>query len=183
MIDKKSYVYLRFITLTLLVIGGLSWGVLGATGTNPISRISRALNIPYLSRVVYSMVGIAALLFIIKFYNRDTFLPFLGKTIMPPSLINLGYPLDFDYQATLTAPKGAKYVVYWASQGPAGQGVKDAYGKYENSGAMQVKGQKTVIKFKSPASYKVRGKTLKEHVHYRWVGDDGMMSRVHTLHI
>lgn len=185
MLDKKSYVYLRFIVLTLLVIGGLAWGTIGVTGSNPIARVTRILKIPYLSRVIYTMVGIAALIFIMKFYNRDTFLPFLGKTVFPPTLLNLGHPIDYNRQATLKAPSEARFVVFWAAEGSNNDtDVKEAYGKFLNSGAVQVEDGEAVIRFRDPVSYTVHGKKkLKKHVHYRWLDESGMMSKVHTLEV
>lgn len=181
MYDKKLYVYLRFITINLLIIGGLTWGVIGVTNINPITRLTKAVNLPYLSRVIYSLIGLAALIFAFKFYNRDTFLPFLGKTIFPVTRLNLGYPLNYDHQAVLNAPEDAKYILYWAAQ--AKENIKDPYGQFSNSGAVGVKNGKVTIRFQQPNAYTIGNKKIEAHVHYRWLNEDGLMSRIHKLKI
>ena len=191
-LDQKRFeIYLKFMSATLLMISGLVWGIFGIFEYNIVSRFARFVNIPGLSRLLYVMFGLAALVFAYRFYRRDTFLPFLGKAVFPTKLIQPGYPLDYDRSVQIAAPKDAKYIVYWASRSQEeiepGMTAKDAYGNYSNSGAIEVRpGENMVeIKFKTPVQYKVReiGGVLKPHVHYRWVKRNGMLGKVHTLEL
>ena len=51
-------IILKFILTTLLVIGGLAWGILGMTGFNPVSRFSSLLGLPILTRIIYTIIGL-----------------------------------------------------------------------------------------------------------------------------
>ncbi len=186
--NKKLNIYLRFITMSFLLFAGLVWGIFGITEYNIVSRFSRSIGFPKLSRVIYVMMGLSAVIFFFNFYKKDTFLPLLSKTIFPTKLIQPGFPLDYNRQVTLDAPKKALYVIYWASQGKEEiiDGLKwnKAYGDFSNSGAIRVQDNQVEIKFKDPAKYKVNsGKLLPPHVHYRWVKPNGILSKIHTLYL
>lgn len=191
--NKESHILIRFLLTTFLLIGGLAWGILGLTGLNVISRLAREVNLPILSRIIYTMFGLSALFYLLKYYNRDNFLPFLGRTVLPVSLLNHSSPLDYNSEATLNAPeattKGGQvtHVVYWAAKGkgevPEGLSVEEAYGDYSNAGMVEVEDGKALIRFKNPVGYRVGGREMKPHVHYRWVSKGGMLSKVHTLEV
>jgi len=186
--SKKSPIKIKFFVTTLLILSGISWGILGASGYNVISRASRLTGIPYLSRIIYLLFGIAALLYLKEYFNRTTFLPFLGQSILPPNLLSIGHPIRFDREITLTAPEDAKYILFWASQAKnridengVASSPESAYGDLSNSGAVAVENGKGVIKIMEPESYQVRGKVLKPHVHYRWLDQTGILSEVEKL--
>jgi len=50
---------LNLVTLTLLIIGGINWGLVGATGFDLVAAIFGEMS--PLSRIVYSLVGLSAL--------------------------------------------------------------------------------------------------------------------------
>ena len=50
---------LNLLALTLLVVGGINWGLVGTTGFDLVRAIFGDMT--FLSRVVYSLVGAAAL--------------------------------------------------------------------------------------------------------------------------
>lgn len=187
---KSPDVALKFITTCLLIIGGLAWGVLGMTGINPVSRLSTLLGLPILTRIIYTVVGLAAVLYLWKFLNRDQFLPFLGPSMLPSTLLNVGQKVgSYNRELELTAPAGvnAKYVAFWAASPKAttqaGLPVMDAYGDWTNAGVVPVdESGKAVIRFQDPVDYKVGVKHKKSHVHYRWVGEK-MMGAVKTVDV
>jgi uncharacterized membrane protein YuzA (DUF378 family) len=60
---------LHFITISLLIFSALVWGILGLTEYNIISRFARYINIPQLSRIIYLVLGIAAIIYLINYYD------------------------------------------------------------------------------------------------------------------
>jgi len=186
----KHHLMFKFILTTILVIGGLAWGILGMSGFNPISRFSNLLGLPILTRIIYTIVGLAAILYLLKFYNKDNFLPFLGQSLFPSSLLNVGQSAgNFDRELTLTAPTGsdAELLAFWAADSPSDQktpSAEEAYGDFQNSGVVPVINGKATIRFKEPGEYHVLDgkKHLESHVHYRWVGKS-LMSKVNTVNV
>lgn len=176
--------FLNFISINLLVLGGTIWGLLGLTEYNWLSRTARYLNIPQASRIIYLMIGIATLIFLLKFYTRTILKPSLSESIIPPNLINLGFPLDYDQTISIPAPKSASYIIYWTTLGHEeigglGLNQKKAYGSYSNSGAIEVQQDVAKIKFATPTSYSKAG----PHVHYRWLTKSGKLSPLYTIKV
>lgn len=204
---EKHLIYLRIITTTLLVFGGITWGIIGSLGFNPISRSLKLANLGFLSQSIYIMVGISAILYLYFFYNTNTFIPFLSEAVFPVSLISQTQPQNYNHEITLNAPKDAIMIVFWAADSGNKNSMgyepssplaaqnnehrppdmyktpKEAYNKYENSGSVKVKDGKVVIHLKKPLPYHVYGKTFPSHVHYRWVKSNGILGDVNTLYI
>lgn len=207
MLDNKKLIYLRIITTTLLIIGGIAWGILGSLGFNPISRGLKAVNAGFLSRTIYSMVGLSAVIYLYFFYNSRTFLPFLSEAAFPSTLISQIQPKNYNQEVTLNAPHNAKMIVFWAAEpvkksdlkyepiSPLAskdidhrppdmyQSPQEAYDDFENAGSAQVENGTVTIHLQKPSSYKVRNKTNPPHVHYRWVLNNAMLSEVNTLYL
>ena len=80
--DGYFFKLLHKIAIVLLVIGALNWGLVGAFRINLVDRLlGKGTG---LSRAVYVLVGIAALGVA---FNRDTYLPFLGESVFPCSVL------------------------------------------------------------------------------------------------
>ena len=56
---------LTLLALTLLVVGGINWGLVGTTGFDLVRAIFGDMT--FLSRTVYSLVGLAAVYKLITF--------------------------------------------------------------------------------------------------------------------
>jgi hypothetical protein len=119
--------------------------------------------------------------------QRDTYLPFLGETVLPPTLLKAdAVPENANTQAVIDihwAKDGTK-VLYWAAS-PAKEVVstpQQAYGSFSNAGIATLKDGKAILKFECPSKYNVGAfeKTLNKHVHYRIVKENGMLGRVKT---
>lgn len=120
--------------------------------------------------------------------NRDTYLPFLGYAVLPKSVLkdelepsdaNIDYVLPID-------EKDASSVIYWASK-PSKE-IKEnpfvAYGDYSNAGIVKVQNGLAKIKFNCPSQYKVgAGYLLKQHIHYRILFDNGLLSPIQTKYV
>lgn len=156
----------------LVIIGGLSHLAFGLGYKHAIK-----------AKFISLIIGICA---VSLAFNRDFYLPFLGQTVLPivkeVSHIQLG-TTESKVQLSKLPPNSK--VIYWAAM-PGKDTLTDpfaAYGDYSNSGVVVAdeKGE-AELKLNCPMQYKVRGKTLHKHVHYR-VEDPkmkGMFSRIYT---
>jgi uncharacterized membrane protein YuzA (DUF378 family) len=78
------------ILIIIVLVGGVNWGTT-AMGFNIVEKINLALSRIFhkrlwLDRVIYVLVAAAA---IILAFDRTLWLPFLGETVLPSSLIPL----------------------------------------------------------------------------------------------
>lgn len=179
------YIWLEFISLGLIVIGALNWGLVGITGFNIVSWIANH-TFSVIERIIYITIGIAA---IVHLFARDYYLPFLGKCVYPCGSLTPKAPIDADVAIKVVVEPNVN-VIYWAAE-PDAKVIDNpwlAYSEYENTGVARSddKGE-TILKIRKPASYKVPGmlfdKTLKPHIHYRTCTMAGMLSRVETVYI
>lgn len=168
----------------MLVFSGLNWGLLAIFRTDAISALLGKGSIS--SRIIFIIVAICALYVGL---SRDTYLPFLGPTVIPSSLLVEKVPEHADLKVRILAPRGKK-VLYWAAtpENKDLQGVLDwrkAYGHFENAGvAIAGDDGSALLQVQRPQSYWVPpGRKLEPHVHYRICSDDGMMGPVLSLFI
>ena len=149
------------------------------------------MNVNFLERLVglristglYLLVGLSALYVM---FDRDTYLPFLGPTLVPCSTLQNREPPGATKDVQIVITPNTK-VVYWAAE-PSADGLKnvnswmDAYQKYDNAGVATSNANGVAhLKVRDPQSYKVpfMGK-LESHIHYRVCGEAGFMGRVET---
>jgi uncharacterized membrane protein YuzA (DUF378 family) len=164
---ENQKVVLQFLLTSILIIGGLSWGILGMSGYNPISQISNALELPILTRIIYTLIGLATILYIYKYFGQlSVFLPNYDETYLPACLLNLGQqgPLNFDVSTNIKAPNKARYLAYWSVEGLEEE---------QNCGVSEVRDGEATIKLKS-----VGGGEM--HVYYRWVGKS-KIGKIHSM--
>lgn len=122
--------------------------------------------------------------------NRNTYLPFLGPTVLPVSLLKesssyggskkeLRVPVDID------APENT-VVIYWASMPNESiiQSPYEAYSKFENAGVTTVNNKKAFFEVDCPSSYKIpSSRVLSPHIHYRIVYPNGIAGSVRTVYV
>jgi hypothetical protein len=135
-----------------------------------------------LSRIVYILVGIAALSVA---FDRDTYLPFLGESVFPCSVLPDQIPAGATRSVQVHAEPGHK-VVYWASEPGSDDSVPtyvDAYRKYENAGVATADSSGiATLKVREPQAYTVPMKgRLDPHVHFRICGPTGFVGRIKTF--
>jgi len=175
------------VSTILVIIAGLYLGICALTNKN---FLVLALNkiIPshkeLLLKILYIVFGLAAVYLI--FSPSHTFLPFLDKTVMPPSIMLLSEQGNTNTELKIHAPEDAVKVVYWAARPDTGKIIDnpyDAYDKFENYGIAAIKNGVAILKLNCPNSYKV-GKHIKKqlpkHVHMRFVYENGVLSEVKT---
>ena len=166
-------------SIFLVILGGLAWGWIAATGRNPVEGLlgKRAW-------LVYGAVGLAALFLL--WIGRNTFLPFLGPTVFPCGLLEDKIPEGADTQLTIQTRPGAK-VLFWAAE-PGSEVLKNiptwrqAYASYSNAGVTTADANGiATLQVRSPQSYTVGFKgQLAPHIHYRMCLADGGLSQIET---
>jgi uncharacterized membrane protein YuzA (DUF378 family) len=165
------------IAMLLLVVGGLNWGYAAFYGKDLVGQVAGKR-----AWIVYGLVGLAALWI---GFARDTYLPFLGPTVMPCSLLQERVPENADMGTVVQTAPGAK-VLYWASEPSTGHlevnDWREAYGTFGNAGVATADAEgNAVLSVRTPQPYTVPMKgRLEPHIHYRVCGDNGMIGRVET---
>ena len=115
--------------------------------------------------------------------DQATFLPFLGETVLPTSALVLKTPTDASFSINVTVPSNATHVMYWASESGSGIGSTpfEAYGTFGNAGVVKAQndGSATLL-VRCPQQYRVGGRALPRHVHYRAIFKSGIAGPVRT---
>ena len=175
---RKTFAFAVF----LLVIGGINLGYMSMFKNDLISSVFGKRSI--IATILYIAICIAALS--IAFF-RDTYLPFLGPTVMPCSLLSPQVPENANYEVSISVHPGQK-IMYWAAE-PENkefhhiQDWKHAYLKYKNAGVTIADDSGiAILKVRKPQAYKVPFKgELSPHIHYRTCKEDGFIGKVHTV--
>jgi uncharacterized membrane protein YuzA (DUF378 family) len=181
-IKKKLYA----VCLLVLVLAGINWGTVAVFNIDAVSSIFGKNTIP--TRIFFVFVAICA---IYVGTSRDSYLPFLGETVLPCSVLQEKVPDKADLKVRITAQAGRK-VLYWASESSEAaeklrtlNNWKEAYGKFDNAGVAVADDEgSALLHIRRPQVYWVPpGSKLEPHVHYRICADNGMMGPVRSLHI
>jgi uncharacterized membrane protein YuzA (DUF378 family) len=176
--------YAHIIAIVFVIIGALNWLAIGVIKVNLLEKVFGPSSI--IPRVLYVIVGVSALGLA---FHRDTYLPFLGPTVIPCSLIPERIPEGANTTVEVKVRPGSK-VLYWAAE-PATEGLKKindwrgAYLKYMNAG-VTIAGTDGTAKLllKNPQPYTVPWKgRLEPHVHFRVCEQNGMMERIETVYM
>ena len=173
--EYTCQIYLYLLAIILVLAGGLNWGLIGTFDYNLVKEI-----LGKYAYVVYIMVGIATVYLL---FQRDTYLPFLGINVLPPSALRNSTPDVVDRMITIDVDQPAEKLIYWAAEKDRGMIIPtpyQAYGDFENSGVVDVIDNKAVLEFQEPSKYEVHGKVQPIHIHYRTI-NKGMMSPIKTL--
>ena len=132
----------------------------------------------------------AALMLLVALWvglNLYSYLPFLGPTVMPCSLLANRIPDHADTEVRVDGLKPGATVMYWATE-PATDGlarIKDwrqAYLDYANAGVTRADGAGVavlVIRKPQPYTVPVKGR-VESHVHWRVCEGGGMLGPVQT---
>lgn len=169
------------IAMVLVIVGALNWLLVGLFKLNLVEAL---LGKGVLARSIYVLVGVAAVAIMI---DRDTYLPFLGPTVLPCASVPDRTPPGASKMVTISAPPGSK-VLYWAAE-PEMEGLKEvqtwkeAYAGYENAGVTTADSNgQAVLKVRAPQGYVVPFKgRLAPHIHFRICESSGMLGRVKTI--
>lgn len=191
-LDRNTRVYLFYVCAILLIIGGLNWGLIGAFNLNLVKKINElTFNSIWFENLIYLIVGLSALYI---GTNRNFYLPFLGESIIVPSLLTQKELLPNSNVTVEVDGEGAESVMYWASM-PINITSESknlnkwdvAYDHFENSGLVKVINGKATLRFACPQKYWVdkfgMNKIIDKHVHYKLIYADGWTSEVKTINV
>ena len=189
---KSSKINLYRLLISLVLIGSINWGLVGLFNFDLVNSFGSLFGYNagnYISTFIYLLVATSAILLMIQ---RDTFLPFLGHTVMPKPMSE--YTPSGNNIITKrieNLPPNVK-VIYWAAL-PSDKIVdnpKDAYGEYTNQGITTSDANGVaILKVQKPTSYKVPfinspfNTTLESHIHYRYWESPGMASSLFTIQV
>jgi len=174
----------HMVAMILLIIGGLNWGSKAVFGKDLISKL--LVDFPMVARIIFGLVGLAAIALL---FHRDTYLPFLGETVLPCSVLAEKTPDGADTSVSVLVEPHAK-VLFWAAE-PETDHLKtvptwqEAYLKFANAGVTTADSSgHATLRVRRPQPYTVPLKgTLQPHVHYRICRGGGMMDRVETKYL
>ena len=188
--SKNTYLKtkLHMLLLAVVFIGALNWGAV-ALGYNLVNELSLSINklaktnLP-IDKVIYGLVAICA---IVLASRKTTWLPFLGDSVLPYSLVPLKTPTESDTKVKIKTRPNSK-IAYWASKpsktSDSSPDVVKAYDDYSNSGVVlsNNKGE-AELSILAGTDYTVpSGKQISRHVHYRVMGlEYGLMGKVKTV--
>jgi uncharacterized membrane protein YuzA (DUF378 family) len=175
---------LHALAILLLVIGGVNAGLLALTGTDPVRALFGTKSL--VTNGIFLSVGLAALS--IAFF-RDSYLPFLGSSVVPCDVLQAHTPEGADAEVRVVVAPGAK-VLYWASE-PANEELahvqdwKQAYLGFRNAGvAVADADGRAALRVRKPQGYTVPMKgELAPHVHYRVCEGSHHLGRVETVRL
>lgn len=169
------------VAIFFVIVGAVNWGLIGMNKINLVERIFGKGSI--IPRIIYILVGISALTLA---FNRDTYLPFLGESVFPCSVLPDQVPSGATRSVQVHVEPGSK-VVYWATEPSENDGsvpdYNQAYRQYQNAGVATADDSGMVtLKVREPQSYTVplKGK-LEPHIHFRVCGPTGFIGRIKTI--
>lgn len=175
---------LHALAILLLVIGGVNAGLLALTGTDPVRSLFGTKSL--VTNGLFLAIGLAALS--IAFF-RDSYLPFLGSTVIPCDVLQPHVPEGANTEVRVHVKAGDK-VLYWASE-PANDDLahvkdwKQAYLGFRNAGvAVSDSDGQATLRVRKPQGYTVPLKgELAPHVHYRICDGSHMLGTVQTVRL
>ena len=180
---KHKWYYM--ITISLVLVGGLNWFSAVFLKNDVVSMM---FGKGIFTKLVYLAIGIASL---ILFFDRNTYLPFLGETVLPCAAFSTRTPDNANQEVTITTIPNTK-IIYWASEPRVDASSNEvptwdvAYNSYSNAGVViSDESGKALLKYRGqPQAYKVPFKgVLKPHVHFRVCEKNGMVGPVQTYFI
>lgn len=151
----------------IVFIGALNWGVVALThGTDLFGLLGLGAG-PTIA--FYTFVAVSALFLA---FQRDTWLPFLGKSAFPSALVKQPQsPEGANVTVKLENLPPYAGVVYWAAESdqPENTTYQNAYQDYSNSGTTSADQSGTaILLLRCPSQYFVPFRSkLPKHLHYR----------------
>lgn len=185
---KSNYlkVIINMFVMFILIIASINW-ISSVYNYNLVEIISNFINKIFKSNYpisTYIYIYIAGIALYIAF-KRDTWLPFLGETVLPDVLIPLKVPTNYNKTITIKTEPNSK-IIYWSAFPHDNiPDVSTAYEDYSNSGCVLsnnlgeaklfiIEGSEYSVPFKS---------RIKKHIHYRiFNNNNNLLSKVHTLY-
>ena len=182
---KLFLVWIEIISLLLIVIGALNWGLIGVFGFNLVAWIAKVIRWRGFETFVYILVGLAAVMHLM---SRDYYLTFLGESVFPCGPLTQRIPEGADVEVEVLVEPNVN-VIYWAAE-TGGKDLANPWIAYqENANAGVVRSDEhgfARLRVRSPSTYKVGlifKRSLDRHIHYRVCKKPGWVGRVETVKV
>ena len=144
----------------------------------------------FYTKRTFTAMTISTLMILAALYvgaRRDTYLPFLGETVLPCSLLAEQIPDHADTEVSVSGLVPGAKLLYWAAE-PATDGLatikgwQQAYLEFANAGVVRVdEGGHAILRIRTPQPYTVPLKgRLESHVHWRICQNGGELGPVQT---
>jgi uncharacterized membrane protein YuzA (DUF378 family) len=181
-------IYIELVSKVFLILAGLSYTLKFTTDKDLFEYIQNSM----VTYIILLLIGLATLY---NMFNRDYYLSFLGKTVIPiSSKIEKSEKSNNVIDVVLEDLPRQTSVIYWASMKQDSQDIlnyTEAYGNYSNSGIAQTdENGRVVVKIECPSEYTVPKfgffrRKLNKHIHYRYEipNKKGLYSRIYTKYI
>ena len=174
-IKKKLFKF----AILLLIIASLNYGLFIFAKTDIIGKVLGSYQ-----KCFYLLAFISAIYIM---WDRDTYLPFLGRTIVPCNFFKDSIPANATKTITININKPNAKVVYWAADSTTNPSIINnyvrAYNDYSNSG-VSTSDKNGIVKLlvREPQAYTVPVKgLLQPHVHFRICEGPGSLGSVKTI--
>ena len=172
---------LRKILIFFIILGTINYGFM-AFNNNLLESIIKSISYGNINiiKLLYLIISISGLYIA---FDITTWLPFLGESILPSTLVPLHKPSNIDTIIKINTIPNTK-IAYWASDNKDITNVKDAYNNYNNSGVVLSDNNGVAELYIIKGNdYKVpNGKLIKKHVHYRTLGNEyQIMGKIETI--
>jgi len=148
---EKKYIWSHIIMHILLVLSGITWGIMGI----------------FYYKNIYIKIS-CIIIGIVSLYTG--YFTFLGWTVFPTNLLLISQPKNANLEFKIHIPsKRIVKVIYWAEDDiDSGQSTT-------NIGVSSVENESATIHLRYP------GKNVtQKHFHYRFVYNNNILSNVHT---
>lgn len=175
----KYFISMMMLTFILITVLNSAFSQIGY---NFIKMLSNIL-FTDLEKIIYLLAGVCVIFIAL---SRDTWLPFLGESVLPSIFVPLKN-IDGDTIVKVLVQPNTK-VAYWAAKPTVTKSKKDpivkvAYDDYSNSGVVMSdeNGVAILTLNKGSGYYVPTGKHIRSHVHYRELTNEyGLMGEVKT---
>ena len=185
MYDSDFYKHKGFaFAMLILIIGGINVSYTAFYKIDLLTQVLGKKSI--IPNMFYILLGIVAISIA---FSRETYLPFLGPSVVPCSILPPSVPENADFEAKIQTDPGKK-VLYWAAE-PKNNDLhtihdwKEAYLQFRNAGVAIADEQgNAILRVRKPQPYTVPIKgELSPHIHYRICNDNGFIGTVETIQV
>jgi uncharacterized membrane protein YuzA (DUF378 family) len=170
----------------LIIIGAINWGF-EAFDYNLVEKLSGSINklfnVNYpINKIIYILVAVAGIALALK---EHTWLPFLGHTVLPETVLDLKIPDNYDTKVKIMTKPNSK-IIYWAAIGKdnLNQDVDIAYADYKNCGVVlsDSEGYAELYILEGGGYTTPFGLKLRRHIHYRIAESNAFLGEVKTVY-
>ena len=183
---NNKLIYLHFYTMPLLLLVVINYTL--SNYNNKYDVFYYIKNLEF-KKIILTLLSFYAIFLL---FNKNTYLPFLGNTVLPSKLICNNNNNDLIknnnnlIHLKIYTDKDTEKIVWWAADNDNINKVinnpNDAYKNYNNSGISLVNNGLAEVVLLCPKSYMAGGRELPKHLHYRESKKD-MLGDVKTIKI